>query len=348
MRGAMLLLRVLSQIANRTFVLIVLLAALWGYLQPGAFLWVSTSVAVPWFGEVNGIIVGLGLIMLGMGMTLSWDSVRESLSHPSWIFLGTLSQFLVMSTVAFLLVTGLGLPDVLAAGVLLVGCCPGGTASNVIAFLARADVSLSVAITLVSTLLSPLVTPWLMWFFAQELLGYFRGTVIDVPVVLMMKTIVVVVVPILLGFALKQSLWGEEPVPRVKQSFTLLSIVVIALIVGFVVGNAHQARQLRLTWLLILPVVLHNLFGLIAGYGIGALYGLPVSAMRTLSIEVGMQNSGLAVALSGILAENLRGLSSFEPSELALIAIPAVMFSVWHNVTGPLLASWWSRTAGAV
>lgn len=103
-----------------------------------------------------------------------------------------------------------------------------------------------------------------------------------------------------------------------------------------------------MTWYLVLPVVLHNLFGLGAGYGIGMVYGLPVSALRTLSIEVGMQNSGLAVALSGILADNLRGLGSFESSELALIAIPAVLFSVWHNVTGPLLASWWSRSAGTV
>lgn len=342
------MLRILSQAANRSFVLIVLMAALWGYIQPGAFLWVASSVEVPWFGEVNGIIVGLGLIMLGMGMTLSWDSVRQSLGHPSWIILGTLSQFLVMSTVAFLLVTGVGLPDVLAAGVILVGCCPGGTASNVIAFLARADVSLSVAITLASTILSPLATPWLMWIFAQELLGYFRGTVIEVPVVLMMKTIVVVVFPILIGFVLKQSLWGEEPVPRVKQLFTLLSIVVIALIVGFVVGNARQAGQLRLAWFLILPVVMHNLLGLIAGYGIGMGFGLPTTAVRTLSIEVGMQNSGLAVALGGILAENLRGTGSFDPAELALISIPAVMFSVWHNVTGPLLASWWSRNCGSV
>lgn len=334
----------IEAVANRGFVVWVLFAACLGYMFPAGFGWVAYGVDLPYVGTVNGIMFGLGLIMFGMGMTLSWDSVRRAFSHPHWIALGVTAQFLLMPLIAFLLSLIFGLHEVLAAGVILVGCCPGGTASNVIAFLSDADVPLSVAVTLTSTFLAPVLTPWLMWFYAQELLGFFRGGVIEVPVTMLAKAIAVIVIPILIGLLLKQWKWGDEPVPSVKNSFTLLSVVVISLIVAYVVASATSGGQIYQSGILILPVVLHNLIGLGTGYGVGTLFSLPLDSTRALSIEVGMQNSGLGVALASLIQEQLAGTPGFDPSLLALIAVPAVLFSVWHNISGPMLASIWSRS----
>lgn len=335
----------LGNFANRGFVFWVLLAALVGYLLPGWFGWVAYSWTLPYVGEINGIMIGLGLIMFGMGMTLSWDDVVRAGSHPQWIALGVVAQYLMMPMIAFLLSLLFGLNEVLAAGVILVGCCPGGTASNVIAFLSDADVPLSVSVTLASTLLAPLLTPWLMWLYAQNLLGFFSEGVINVPILLLAKSIFIIVVPIVVGLLLKQAQWGDEPVPELKHGFTLLSVTIITLIVAYVVASVAREGYLTRVGLLVLPVVLHNLTGLVTGYGLGTLFSLPVPSARALSIEVGMQNSGLGVALATIIQEQMADTADVDPAMLSLIAVPSVLFSVWHNLSGPLLASWWSRSS---
>lgn len=332
----------ISRWLRRGFVGVVLAAAAAGYAFPGAFAWVGWSVELPLYGTVDGVILGLGVIMLGMGMTLSWTAVRRALIHPHWIVLGVLLQYLLMPLIAFVLVLGLGVPDLLAVGIILVGCCPGGTASNVIAFLARADVPLSVSITLGSTVISPLVTPFLVWLYAQKLLGFYRTSVIDVPTALLVKSILLIVLPILIGMVLKRAIRGREPTPGIERFFTLLSVLVIGMIVAYIVGQARPGGMLGYVGVLAVPVVLHNAAGLGLGYLGGWGMSLPLDAVRALCIEVGMQNSGLAVALAGVLTDALIQ-NGADPHRLAALAMPAVLFSVWHNVTGPLLASWWGR-----
>lgn len=332
----------MSRWLRRGFVGVVLAAAAAGYGFPAAFDWVGWSFDLPLYGSVDGVIVGLGVIMLGMGMTLSWEAVRRALMHPHWIALGVLLQYLLMPLIAFALVLGLGVPDLLAVGIILVGCCPGGTASNVIAFLARADVPLSISITLGSTLVSPLVTPFLVWLYAQKLLGFYRAPVIDVPIGLLVKSILLIVFPILIGMVLKRVIRGRKPAPGIERFFTLLSVLVIGLIVAYIVGQARPGGMLGYLSVLAVPVVLHNAAGLGFGYLGGWGMSLPLDAVRTLAIEVGMQNSGLAVALAGVLTDALVR-DGADPRRLAALAMPAVLFSVWHNVTGPLLASWWGR-----
>lgn len=337
-------LKQLGYFANRGFVFWVMLAAVAGYLVPGWFGWVAYGWTFPYVGEINGIMVGLGLIMFGMGMTLSRDDVVRAGSHPEWIALGVAAQYLFMPMIAFALSVVFGLNEILAAGVILVGCCPGGTASNVIAFLSDADVPLSVSVTLISTLLAPLVTPWLMWLYAQNLLGFFSDGVINVPIVLLAKSIFIIVVPIVVGLSLKQWKWGDQPVPALKNGFTLVSVTIITLIVAYVVASVARDGYLSRVGLLVLPVVLHNLTGLATGYGLGTLFSLPLPSARALSIEVGMQNSGLGVALATIIQQQMAGSEGVDPAMLSLIAVPSVLFSVWHNISGPVLASWWSRT----
>lgn len=330
----------LAGFANRSFFLWVILAAVFAYVWPTRFLWVGTSGQLPLFGPVNGVIIGLGLIMFGMGMTLSWERCVRALARPGWIVLGVLAQYSLMPLIAFVLSLVFGLNQWLAAGVILVGCCPGGTASNVITFLADADVPLSVSITLASTLLAPIFTPLLFWVYAQQFLGFFRETTIDVPIWTLVRGIILIVVPILVGLGLKRSLWGDEPVELIKQGFTLLSVVVIAMIVGFVVADAMVKGTLEWSVVLIVPVVFHNLLGLGSGFGLASLFSLPRESLRAVSIEVGMQNSGLAVALAGLIGGQVEN----PGMDASVLALPAVLFSVWHNISGPLLASIWSRS----
>lgn len=344
----------LSRFFNRNFVWVVLTGAVLGYRLPGFFLWVGEPVPVllvsgsgsliPTTLPVDGIIVGLGLIMFGMGMTLSFREFRRALRFPGRIGLGVFLQFLLMPLVAFVLVILFGLPGVVALGVILVGCCPGGTASNVIAYLADADVPLSVSVTLVSTLLAPLITPWLVWSYGQKLLGFYTGQVIEIPVAILVKAILIIVVPLLLGLSVKRVIYGEEQYSIFDDVFTLLSVVIISIIVGYVVATASVNKQLFASLFLFGPVILHNLAGLALGYGGARVFGFPLDSVRSLSIEVGMQNSGLAVALAEILRQELVATGRYGSGELAMMAVPAVLFSVWHNVTGPVLASRWSES----
>jgi BASS family bile acid:Na+ symporter len=331
----------LSQVSRRYFVVIVGLATVLGYFSPGSVQWMGWSTKLPMVGTINGIMIGLGIIMFGMGMTLSISQVRDALLNPGAIAIGVAFQFLLMPLIAFLLVISLGLDPLVGLGVILLGCCPGGTASNVMAFLAEADVPLSIAITLAGTLLAPLLTPWLFWFYGENLLGLYLGESIDVPVLMLAKATVIVVVPVLVGLGLKVSLDLGNVMELVNNLLRLVSIAIIALVVAYIVSTVDFALLSHQVAFIALPVIFHNGLGLITGYGAARSIGLTTDSVRTMTLEVGMQNSGLAMALAGLLKDNLIELSQYTSVDLALLSIPAVLFSVWHNVTGPLLASRW-------
>ncbi|MCF7984968.1 MAG: bile acid:sodium symporter family protein [Thiohalocapsa sp.] len=287
-----------------------------------ALLLSSLALVVPApFVEAKSMIVPLlGVVMFGMGMTLTRANFTAVLRRPRLIGLGLALQFLVMPLAAWAIAVRLQLPPALLAGLVLVGASPGGTASNVICYLARGDLALSITLTTASTLLAIVAMPLLTWLYVGER--------VDVPVLDMLVSIFkIVLLPVALGVAVN-TLLGRWLGP-VKHAFPLLSVVAIVLIIAIIV--ALNRDNLAATGaLVVLAVVLHNSIGLAAGYALGRLATGDERTARTLAIEVGMQNSGLAAALA---------VKYFS----AAAALPAALFSVWHNMSGSLLAAWWSR-----
>lgn len=295
---------------------VVLLAALLSLAFPA----VCNSI------EMRAINPMLGIIMFGMGLTLVPADFRVVFSRPVDILVGCLAQFTAMPLLALLLVKLFALPADLALGVILVGCCPGGTASNVITYLAKGDLALSVGMTAVSTLLAPLLTPLLTLLLA--------GTFVDVDAAGMLLSIVyVVIAPILGGFLVQKILprFTAAVTPYLPAFSSLMIAVVVAIIVS------HTADRLLGSGLLVLLVVaLHNAGGLLAGYAAAALLRLPMRKRAAISIEVGMQNSGLASSLA-----------TMHFAAFPLAAIPGAIFSVWHNISGAIVARIYaSRIAG--
>lgn len=298
-------LALLSRFCGNTFPLWVLLFAVLAYFQPD------------WFKSMTAAIVPLlGVVMFGMGLTLKTEDFREVGRRPGRVIIGVLAQFIIMPGLAWVLCKALALPDEIAVGVILVGCCPGGTASNVITWLSRGDVALSVAITSVTTLLAPLVTPTLVWLLASAWLPVSFSA-------MFVSILQVVLVPIALGFIV-QRLLGERTRIAVD-ILPLVSVVSIVVIIAAVVA-ASQAKIAESGLLILAVVILHNGLGLLLGYLTGRLSGMPLAQRKALAIEVGMQNSGLGAALAS---------AHFSP----LAAVPSALFSVWHNVSGSVLAA---------
>lgn len=274
-----------------------------------------------WFAGGKPMIVPLlGLVMFGMGMTLTWRSFAEVMRHPRRVGLGVALQYLVMPFAAWMIALALGLPVELAAGLVLVGASPGGTASNVVCFLARGDLALSITLTTVSTLLAIVATPLLTWFYV--------GQQVPVPMASMLRSIFeIVLLPVALGVAVNSLL--ARRLTWVEQLFPLLSVAAIVTIIAIVV-SLNQPSLAKTGVPVALAVVLHNACGLTAGYLLGLWLTRDERTARTLAIEVGMQNSGLAVALA---------VKYFS----AAAALPGALFSIWHNLSGSMLAGFWSR-----
>ena len=295
--------------------LLVLVVAAVAMFLPSSFVWIDTKTINPL----------LGVIMFGMGLTLSPNDFKIVLSRPKDILIGCLAQFTIMPLLAWLLALAFSLPKELALGVILVGCCPGGTASNVITYLAKGDLALSVGMTACSTLLAPIVTPLLVLLTA--------GTMVEVDTLGMLLSIVyVVIAPIIVGLLCQRFL------PQITKAVTpylpAFSSLAIALVVGIIVS--HNADRLMLGGMIvILVVILHNIFGLSLGFAIGRLLRLEKPKCVALSIEVGMQNSGLASSLANM---------HFAAYPLA--TIPGAIFSVWHNISGALAARIFSTDNG--
>jgi BASS family bile acid:Na+ symporter len=272
---------------------------------PASFSWAAPHVTLL-----------LGIVMFGMGLTLKLSDFREVFRRPKDVFAGFALQYTVMPLVALALVKIFRLSPELAVGVILVGTCPGGTSSNVMTDLAKGDVALSVCMTMVSTLFAPVMTPLMVLWLA--------GQWITVPFGAMFLSILqVVIFPIVLGLIIHKIL-GDKTA-QFNKVLPLVSVVAITLIIGAVVGSNSQ--KIMTTGLIVgAVVILHNM----CGYGLGFLgakvLGMNTAKRNAVAIEVGMQNSGLAVSLAT---------AHFSP----VAAIPGAIFSVWHNFSGSIVAN---------
>lgn len=266
----------------------------------------------------------LGVVMFGMGLTLNLNDFKIVFSRPKDVVIGCLAQFTVMPLLAWVLARVFHLDESLALGVVLVGCCPGGTASNVITYLAKGDLALSVGMTGVSTLAAPLLTPLLTWALA--------GKSVDVDVVGMLLSILwVIILPIVVGLIVK-SLWPKFT-EKATDYLPAFSSVAIAFIVAVIIA-ANASKLLAGGLVIVVVVMLHNLCGLVLGYLIGQLLGLAEPKKRAVSIEVGMQNSGLASSLA-----------TLHFAAYPMATIPGAIFSVWHNISGAVVARLYARNS---
>lgn len=281
---------------------------------------VAFFVPLPFAALQPLIVPGLGLIMLGMGLTLTFADFREVLARPLPLILGLALQILVMPAAGWIAARLLGLDAVALAGMVLVGAAPVGTAASVVVYLARGNTALAVSLTVLSTLFAIVALPILTMLWADREIGVPAGDIL-------VDVIQIVIAPVAAGAAINT--WFGRPIAAARPFFPLFSIVVICLVIGAVVALTADTL-VSLAAPVALAVVLHNGLGLAAGYGAPALVGMDRRTCRTLAICVGMQNSGLAVALAvKVLAPGA--------------ALPGALFSVWHNLTGALLAGLWSR-----
>ncbi len=295
--------------ATMMFPLGAVAVAVLSYLRP--------DILSPWAGAIVPL---LGVVMLGMGMTLRVENFQEILKRPKLIGAGVAMQFILMPLIAYVVSLVLGLPVELMAGMVLVGSAPGGTASNVICYLARGDVALSITLTTASTFLAVVLTPLLTWLYI--------GQRVPVPVEDMMGNIfVIVLAPVTIGVLVNRYL-GARLHP-LKRMFPYISILAILVIIGIVVA-LNRAQMSVLALPVVTAVFWHNILGLAGGYYVAKMLGFDERRRRTLAIEVGMQNSGLAVALAQTYFSSLA-------------ALPGALFSIWHNITGSILAGYWTH-----
>ncbi|GAB5080419.1 bile acid:sodium symporter family protein [Arthrobacter sp. AD-310] len=304
-----------ARVAVTLFPLLILAGGGIALAAPSAF----TGLA-PWINPL------LGIIMFGMGLTLTPPDFATIARRPVPVLIGVVAQYAIMPFLGWLISVALGLPPALAAGVILVGCCPGGTASNVVSYLAKGDVALSVAMTTVSTLLAPLLTPVLALWLAGQYMPVDAGA-------MAWSIVQIVLFPVLLGLVIR--LFLPRLVNKALPALPWISVLAITFVVVAVVSGS--AKAIFSAGLLVLAaVVLHNGLGYALGYAAARLFRLPVASRRTTAVEVGMQNSGLA---AGLARQYLTPES----------ALPGAIFSVWHNVSGAVLAAYWRRrTAPAV
>ena len=285
----------------------------------------AVSLAVP--AQLSplsaGTDVALGIIMFGMGLTLTPSDFALVVRRPLPVLVGVVAQFAIMPTLAWVLAEAFRLDPGLAAGVILVGCAPGGTSSNVISYLAKGDVALSVTMTSISTLLAPLMTPLLTRWLAGQYMPVDAGS-------MAMSIVKMVLVPVVGGLVVR--VLFTRAVERVLPAMPWVSVLGICYVVLAVVSKS--AEKILSAGLLILVVVAcHNVLGYLLGYGAGRLLGRNARVSRTISIEVGMQNSGLAATLAS---------TYFSPEA----ALPGAVFSTWHNLSGAVLAAFYRRLDG--
>lgn len=299
----------LSTFIGNTFAVWVILFAALAFALPGGFTWIAPYINLL-----------LGIIMFGMGLTLKVKDFKQVVKAPKEVITLAVAQYTIMPLIAVGLVFLFQLPPEIAIGVILVGCSPGGTSSNVMTFLAKGNMALSVTATSVTTLLAPIVTPALTLLLASAWLPVsFSAMFISI--------IQIVLVPIALGVAV-QYLLG----PKVEQAVGVLPLISVIGIIGVITAVvSNNVENILTSGLLIFAVViLHNLLGYLTGFLLGKVFRFDLRDTKTLSIEVGMQNSGLAATLAA---------THFSP----IAAVPGALFSVWHNISGSLAANWLSK-----
>ncbi|MFA9489338.1 MULTISPECIES: bile acid:sodium symporter family protein [unclassified Mannheimia] len=295
-----------TQFVSKTFAIWVVVFALIAAQYPETF-----KQFVPWIPYL------LGIVMLGMGLTLTFKDFAEVTKNPKSVIIGVIAQFVVMPSIAYGLAKAFNLPPDLAIGVILVGCCPGGTSSNVMTYLARGNTALSVACTTISTLLAPVLTPAIFYLFASQWLEI-NATAMFISVLQM------VLLPIFVGVVIRTIF--KQKVEQFSQTMPLISVIAIVLIVTAVVSVSRD-RIIESGLLIFAVVALHNGLGYLIGYLASRLFKLPIADSKAVAIEVGMQNSGLGAALAAL---------HFKANPV--IAVPSAVFSFWHNISGPILA----------
>lgn len=302
--------RRVAELAGKWFAVLVVLGGVAGLLAPTALAPIADQT--PLF---------LGIIMFGMGLTLRGSDFGLVVRRPWAVLLGVVAQFTIMPMLAWAIGHLFGLEGEAMIGMILVGAAPGGTASNVIVYLAKGDTALSVTLTSVSTLLAPLLTPALVLWLAGSQLDVTYGALVT-------SIVQIVLFPVLAGLLVRAFAGGivERYLLPYLPLVSVLGIVIV--VAGIVAANADAVLSTGI--LVALAVVLHNGLGLLLGYGAASLARLDEAARRAVSVEVGMQNSGLAASLAT---------TYFTPAA----ALPAALFSVWHNVSGSILASFWAR-----
>jgi len=276
-----------------------------------------------YFADLRTLIVPtLGIIMFGMGVTLTISDFKRVLLRPKDVGVGVVTQYGIMPLLGFALAKLFGLDPILAAGVVLVGSCPGGTSSNVITYLAKGDVAFSVTMTSVSTIISPIMLPLLMYIYA--------GQWIDIPVLkLFVSTVQIILLPVALGLGLRILI--KDKIKYMLPVLPSISSLAIIFIVGVIVAaNSQSIATVGITVAII--AIIHNILGFSIGYWVGRFFGMDTTRARAVSIEIGMQNSGLAVALANTYFGTLA-------------ALPGAIFSVWMNISGSALAWWWRRSS---
>ena len=292
---------------------VVIAAAVFTFFLPSAFNWVR--------GNTQTVI--LGIIMLTMGLTLTTEDFKILARRPFDILIGACAQFFIMPCVAYLLVHVFQLEPALALGILLVGCCPGGVSSNIMSYLCHGDVAFSVGMTCASTLLAPVMTPLLMQFTA--------GEIIEIDAIGMFVNILIVtIIPVGIGCYLNYTYSKKEVFPKIQSLMPGLSVTCLACIVGGVVSTVHDdlvARGLMLFLWTFAVVFCHNSLGYLLGWTAGSLAKFNTAKKRTISIEVGMQNAGLATVLAGTF---------FAAQPLAVL--PCAISCAWHSISGTILA----------
>ena len=296
-----------SDVLGKYMAWIVLIIASAALLLPKTCLWIQTE----W---INYLLM---IVMFGMGLTMKLSDFSVVFKRPKDVIIGCLTQFIVMPFLAFALGNIFGLDNELLVGVILVGTCPGGTSSNVITYLSKGDTALSVGMTSINTLLAPFLTPALTYLYLK--------TTVSVDIISMFMSIIqVVIIPIGLGLLINKLF--ENLTQKIKDVLPAVSVTAICLIVGAVVS--HNSEKILSTGLVIFAVViLHNLLGYLSGYLTGVLFKMDLPRKKAVAIEVGMQNSGLATTLAG---------SAFP--DLSMATVPGAIFSVWHNISGAILA----------
>ncbi|MDE6962868.1 MAG: bile acid:sodium symporter family protein [Lachnospiraceae bacterium] len=292
-------------LSSNIAVLIIIFSVI-AFFYPKGFSWATNYTT--WF---------LGAAMFGMGLTIKTEDFKVVFTRPKDLCIGFVLQYTVMPITAFALAKAFGLSADLALGVILVGCCPGGTASNVITYVADGDVPLSVGMTIVSTILAPVCTPVLVYLLA--------GSWVEVSLLSMMMSVVkVVLLPVLLGILIYQLF--PKQTDAVRELLPLVSVAAIVMIISGIVGS-NAEKIVSCGALVMVVVAIHNVVGLCLGTGVAKVLKLEERKVTAIGIEVGMQNSGLAISLAT---------ANFAANPLA--TLPGAIFSVWHNISGTVYA----------
>ena len=304
----------------------VIASAIVAFFLPVAFGWVH--------GNVSSVI--LGIIMLSMGLTLSVQDFKILFKRPLDILLGAVAQYTIMPLVAFTLTKIFGLDPYLAVGIVLVGCCPGGVSSNIMSFLAKGDVAYSVGMTTVSTLLAPIMTPLLVLWLAD--------TSINVNAIGMFLNILyVTILPVTIGFLLNVFLGHRAVFKEIQSNMPAVGVIGLMLIVGGVVVTVHPQLVLNgvgLIFLVLAVVFCHNALGYVLGYSVGRLFKFNTAKKRTIAIEVGVQNAGMATVLAASFFANPENLA-LHP-EAALCVVPCALSCIYHSISGTVLANFFA------